>query len=86
MTAGRLRDALAGVNPDLPVVLSRDPEGNGFRTLAEVEEGRWNPDERELIHPDDVEDGDATVPCPDLRDLLSIYAGRDGYDPAWMEG
>lgn len=25
-------------------------------------------------------------PCPDLRDLLSIYSDRPGYDPSWVAG
>jgi hypothetical protein len=25
-------------------------------------------------------------PCPDLRDLLSIYSDRPGFDPAWVVG
>jgi hypothetical protein len=28
--------------------------------------------------------GNLPSPCPDLRDLASVYADRDGYDPGWV--
>jgi len=40
MTAYELA-ALLMQGEDLPVVMSKDPEGNGFRPLTEVDEGSY---------------------------------------------
>lgn len=62
MTVANLRAALANLPDDLPVVLSQDPEGNGFDTLFQVEPARWWPDDQELVDVD--EDGEeAGVAC-----------------------
>ncbi len=53
MTVAQLRTALAEHPDDLPVIVSRDPEGNGFKALWEVAPSRWFPDEEELVSDED---------------------------------
>jgi len=43
-TVGDLLAALAKLDPSLPIVISRDEEGNGFSPLADWEEGTYAPD------------------------------------------
>lgn len=44
MTAGELKAKLAEYPDDMPVVLSRDSEGNEQRPLADVSDGLYEPD------------------------------------------
>jgi hypothetical protein len=39
ITVRELIATLSGCDPDLPVILSRDEEGNGYRPLADVSTG-----------------------------------------------
>ena len=59
MTVSRLREALNWVDGDLPVVLSKDPEGNGFRVLVDVDAARWHSGDGGWLD----EDPDGGVPC-----------------------
>ena len=43
-TVGDLLAALAKLDPTLPIVLSRDEEGNGFSPLADWETATYAPD------------------------------------------
>jgi hypothetical protein len=45
-------------SPDIEVVMSRDPEGNGFHPLGDVEVSPYSVDYGEVLHPDDVDDKD----------------------------
>jgi hypothetical protein len=70
-TVGDLLAALAKLDPSLPIVISRDEEGNGFSPLADWEEGAYAPDvwgegdlstySGQLVdeNPDSDEEGDA---------------------------
>ena len=55
-TVGTLREALKGLPDDLPVILSRDEEGNGFNDLYYVEVSKYI--DGEPVHPDDVDSWD----------------------------
>lgn len=62
MTVTQLRELLADLPDDMPVILSKDEEGNGFSPLAEADphkhyyaESAWS---GEIRHPDDIEAGD----------------------------
>lgn len=44
MTAGELKAMLAEYPDDMPVVLSRDSEGNEHRPLADVSNGLYEPE------------------------------------------
>ncbi len=59
MTMGRLREALATLPDDLPVVMSKDPEGNGFRPLSDVDVARWHSGDGGWLD----EDPDGGAPC-----------------------
>lgn len=59
MTVACLRAALAALPDDLPVVLSKDPEGNGFRALMVVGATRWHAGDGGWLD----EDPDGGVPC-----------------------
>ncbi|KKN20699.1 hypothetical protein LCGC14_0932710, partial [marine sediment metagenome] len=48
MNVGELKQAIADMPDDYPVVMSIDPEGNGFNKLCDVELGRWDADDREV--------------------------------------
>jgi len=43
MTIGELKKAIAGLPDDMPVVLSRDSEGNEARPLSEVTRQYYEP-------------------------------------------
>lgn len=51
-----LTTKLANLNPELDVIMSKDPEGNRFYSLDEVESAYAYPNdwEWEFVHPDDV--------------------------------
>lgn len=62
MTVAQLRETLAGLPDDMPVVMAKDEEGNGYSPLDEVDphrhyyaESTWS---GEIRHPDDIEDDD----------------------------
>lgn len=42
MNVGELKAELADVPDDWPVVMSADPEGNGYHELSDVEKCRWH--------------------------------------------
>lgn len=68
LTLGQLKqivDVLAEHHgPDTPVLLSIDPEGNGFRPVDGVDEGIWKPEDREYVsHPDDIGDTPTNAVC-----------------------
>lgn len=44
MTVKELMSFLKDSNPNLPVILSKDPEGNGFNTMNLMQEARFVPD------------------------------------------
>jgi hypothetical protein len=41
MTVKELRDALEGLDGDIPVILQKDAEGNGYSPLEGTEEGYY---------------------------------------------
>lgn len=43
MTVETLREVLDGLPDDMPVILSKDAEGNGFSPLASAGPGRYEP-------------------------------------------
>jgi hypothetical protein len=43
-TVGDLLAALSKLDPSMPIVVSRDEEGNGFSPLADWSEGTYAPD------------------------------------------
>lgn len=57
MTVGDLLAQLQQYDPTLPVVLSRDGEGNEYRGLAAVElaHGRAERSSVDVMHPDDYQ-------------------------------
>jgi hypothetical protein len=63
LTIKDLRLAIKDLDGNLPVYLSRDPEGNGFETLYEVSPCDFDTQDRYPIHPDDLADyaGDPKV-------------------------
>lgn len=61
MTVAQLRTALAELPDELPIILSRNSEGNAFKPLWEVARSRWFADDEELISDEDAED--AGDPC-----------------------
>lgn len=56
MNVGELRQLLANLDQDMPVILSKDAEGNEFKHVADVETEYWDDEDREVIHPEDIED------------------------------
>lgn len=58
LTVGSLREALADLPADLPVILSTDEEGNSFSLLWGIEQSHCRDDDGDPypLHPDDVED------------------------------
>lgn len=44
MTVARLRDALAPLPDDMPVILQKDAEGNGYSPLAEANQAMYLPE------------------------------------------
>ncbi len=58
MTVARLREAVASLPDDLPGVLSKDPEGNGFRVLVDVDTARWHSGDGGWL-----DETDGGVPC-----------------------
>lgn len=42
MNVSELKEVLADMPDDWPVVMSIDPEGNGFGQLGDIEKGRWD--------------------------------------------
>lgn len=69
LNVGELRDILEGLDPNLPVILQRDAEGNGFRLAAEATDGMYyeptNSWSGEVYSPDELEEygSDNTIPC-----------------------
>lgn len=69
VTAGALRQALEGVPDDMPVILQKDAEGNGYSPLSSVDVTGYvyEPDttwsgEVYSVGPDDSEDPDEDDP------------------------
>jgi len=73
MTVAQLREALKDLPDDMPIVMSKDAEGNNYSPLAQVDPNRqyepYNTWSGEIKHPDDehdqTEEGDtfALVVC-----------------------
>jgi len=64
MTVKDLQDILADFDPSLPVILSKDGEGNEFREMHQAAHamhvpGRWG--RAEIYNPDEAPDG--SKPC-----------------------
>lgn len=61
MTVKELIEQLSNLDPDLPVHVSSDPEGNRFHELSEIEHGQYRrecPNEIQGLHPDDADEDD----------------------------
>jgi hypothetical protein len=58
MKVSELIAELSKLPQDVEVILSRDPEGNGFYTVEDVEASYYDPDDYDLspIHPNDLEE------------------------------
>ena len=56
MTNQELILKLENMPRDLPVLLSKDGEGNSVRIVTDVEEGHYNEEDMEPLHPDDVDE------------------------------
>ena len=59
LNAGQLIDILLRHAPDTEVIIAKDEEGNGFKSLEEVEYSaieRYHDYEIDVLHPDDEED------------------------------
>lgn len=59
MKIKELIEILSEMNPELEVILQKDPEGNGYSPLAGAEVGEYLPTSTysgESIHPDDLGD------------------------------
>lgn len=72
-TVGALKEALAGVPDDTPVILEKDAEGNGYSPLSGVytdcvyeAESNWSGE----VHSTDDEDYE-----PDERDVRVVVLG-----------
>jgi len=62
MTAHELaRILLRG--PDVEVIISKDPEGNGFGHAGDPDYAKWDTAEREVLHPDDYPDYPEATDC-----------------------
>lgn len=70
-TVGSLRSALADLPDNLPIYVSKDEEGNGFKNLYEVVVCKYRDDgdDGHPVHPDDVEEYDAE----DLIDAVVLW-------------
>jgi hypothetical protein len=58
MKLSELIKELKGIEGDPEVIVSKDTEGNGYNPLSEVAWGYWDPEERELVDPTELEDDD----------------------------
>jgi hypothetical protein len=56
MTNQELIDQLLKMPRDLPVILSKDGEGNNVRLVSDVVEGHYDENDMIPLHPDDVDD------------------------------
>lgn len=63
MTVAELRAVLATMEGRRVVVLSRDPEGNGFSRLDECVPADWDPNVREVLDEDIEFHPDHAQPC-----------------------
>lgn len=66
---GDLRAATSHLPDNILVVQARDPEGNGFAPVFEIEVGKYLNDNYDsgMIHPDDVSEYD------DLVDAVCLW-------------
>lgn len=71
MNVQQLREALEGLPDDLEVIVSRDEEGNGFRSLYEVERATAQKDgwEYDFVDEADRDEYEAS----DLIDVLVLW-------------
>lgn len=73
ITVKDLKAALQDLPDDMQIVLSSYDEGNSFAKLAEVEVGKYIPDDdyyASVVHPDDVHLYDADY---DLEDVVVLW-------------
>jgi len=57
MNVDQLIELLKEYPPDTKVLISRDPEGNGFAHLCELSYSHYSDDyEVEVYHPDDIDE------------------------------
>lgn len=68
---GELRQALEGLDSDLPILLSKDAEGNAYRGLWEIEQCKSYGHEHEQypVHPDDLDEYDSEY----LTDVVVLW-------------
>jgi hypothetical protein len=59
-TVGTLRTLLVDLPDDVPIYLSKDEEGNGFKRLYDVDVCKYSDDgyDGHPIHPDDLDEYD----------------------------
>lgn len=67
LTVGELRERLADLPADMPVILEKDAEGNGYSPLSNVVKG-WR------YHPDSTYSGEVTSgdECEDDEDEVIV--------------
>lgn len=63
MNIKELIEQLSGLDPELEVFVSRDPEGNGFETLYTIEELYRTPDNDMYSEEDMLESGLTCTKC-----------------------
>lgn len=78
MRVQTLIDLLQTVDPDLHVVISTDPEGNGFYALSQIDDLRYveSPVDR-WYHEDTYEASEITEYNDDVADEPYIYPGYE---------
>jgi hypothetical protein len=75
MTVGELLESLAGLKPDLMVVLQEDAEGNGYSPLAGAEVGYYVPQSTwsgDVYSQEDIDNGDAEEGGQDVLILWPV--------------
>lgn len=73
MKVSELIDELSKADPNLPVILSCDPEGNGYETLYTVDsEMHWHPQDKEVYSNEDIED-DEEVNTNDFERCVVLW-------------
>jgi len=69
LTVGKLKEILEGLDPDLPIILQGDSEGNQYRLACGGESGNYYDPESswdgQVYRPDELEEWDTedAVPC-----------------------
>lgn len=73
LTVGQLRELLADVPDDTPVILSKDAEGNGYSPLSSV-----NTDEGTVYVPETTWSGEVYTLDGRDDDTYDVYYPEDG--------